>query len=211
MESLYVTLKEKIAGSWESVRENVRAELVNYDWNQEKLEHIIHKRVMDLAIRFVVAIDMKDKGICRICITETMLRDWNVDSEELYKTAIKNLYNAPISIDSINETIGCIFDCRSNLYVLRNQSGMYGAISIFRKDLLRKFAEEQNTDLIILPSSRHEVLLLPDHGEFCVHALRDMVREINETVVEPRDRLSNSVYRFSRDTGKLEIWDDGDK
>ena len=74
---------------------------------------------------------------------------------------------------------------------------------MLRTDLLAEFAKEQDRDLIILPSSVHELLLVPDHGGYDIEALRDMVREINREVVAQEERLSDEIYFFRRDIGKV--------
>ena len=58
-------------------------------------------------------------------------------------------------------------------------------------------------DLYILPSSVHEILVLPQMiGD--ADELRQMVCEVNETL-EKEDRLSNQVYRYCCGSGIIEI------
>ena len=35
--------------------------------------------------------------------------------------------------------------------------------------------------------------------------IRYMVKEVNSGCVEPRDRLSDNIYRYSRENGKISI------
>ena len=50
-------------------------------------------------------------------------------------------------------------------YVFSNRSGINGAACILYEDVLKNFADGVEKNLIILPSSIHEVLLLPDDGD----------------------------------------------
>ena len=58
---------------------------------------------------------------------------------------------------------------------------------------------------MVLPSSIHEVLLLPDRGDQNYEELCRTVASINRSEVDPEERLSNNVYLFSRSTGRLRI------
>ena len=53
----------------------------------------------------------------------------------------------------------------SPFYVLTNIQGINGAVCLLYPQVLKNFAEEAGRDIIILPSSIHEVLLLPDNGD----------------------------------------------
>ena len=60
------------------------------------------------------------------------------------------------------------------------------------------------TDFFVLPSSVHEVLILPDDGSQDLDSLQFMVREINRTEVAPEDRLSDFVYHYDAQDHVLE-------
>lgn len=94
-------------------------------------------------------------------------------------------------------------DDEGPLYVLSNNQRFFGASCILYKDKLREFATLKNSDLYILPSSIHEVILIPQNISPDYEALCRMVKEINDTEVDACDRLSDRVYRFSLETGKL--------
>ena len=60
--------------------------------------------------------------------------------------------------------------------------------------------------LIILPSSVHEVILVPDDGITGKEFYTDMVKEVNDAQVEPEERLSYNVYYYDRVLGKVVIF-----
>ena len=64
-------------------------------------------------------------------------------------------------------------------------------------------------DIIILPSSIHEVLLLPDEGDISCDEMSRLVTHINQTEVPKEDRLSNQVYLYSRETGEVTMASSG--
>ncbi len=53
---------------------------------------------------------------------------------------------------------------------------------------------------LILPSSCHEVIILPDNGVDTI-TLRNMVMDVNESQVSIDDRLSDHVYRYDSKNG----------
>lgn len=67
-----------------------------------------------------------------------------------------------------------------------------------------ELAERLGNDLYILPSSIHEVLLLPV-SMGTPEELAGIVKEVNRTLVLPEERLSDSVYRYDRESGKVRI------
>ncbi len=96
-------------------------------------------------------------------------------------------------------------DGRIAMKLLTNQRGLYGAAAMLYPDILRKAAGMMDSDLFVLPSSVHEVLLVPDRGEVEADELRRLVREVNATQVDAQDLLSDEVYRYDRLMDRLEM------
>ena len=90
------------------------------------------------------------------------------------------------------------------LYVLTNRERMFGASAMLYSEKIKELADELHLDLLILPSSLHELLLLPDDGTQENDFYRQMVRTVNETQVDPEEILSFSLYRYSRERDRIE-------
>ncbi|MBQ7360354.1 MAG: hypothetical protein IJW63_09690 [Lachnospiraceae bacterium] len=91
---------------------------------------------------------------------------------------------------------------RSPMYVITNEGKAWGATCMLWKETLQKLAEELESDLFILPSSVHEIIIVPaDEEQVCVDYLQSMVEDINRTHVEPEEVLSDHIYRYLRDSG----------
>ena len=69
--------------------------------------------------------------------------------------------------------------------------------------VLRMMGDILEEDFYILPSSIHEVILVPASAGISVAEMEKMVCEINETQVEEEEVLSNRAYYYECDTGKL--------
>jgi hypothetical protein len=90
------------------------------------------------------------------------------------------------------------------IYILSNQKQMYGAAALLYSEQIKQLADSLQSDLIILPSSVHELLLLPDDGENEYTFYRQMVEDVNTTQVEPEEILSYSLYRYLREKEEVE-------
>ena len=63
---------------------------------------------------------------------------------------------------------------------------------------MKKVGELLGADYYVLPSSIHEVLVLPDNGEMDVKELESMVRDVNAAEVAPHELLSDKVQFYDR-------------
>lgn len=90
------------------------------------------------------------------------------------------------------------------VYIMSNQSGVHGAAALLYEQELQSLAKAQECDFFVLPSSIHEVLLMPYRESVDSKELCSMVREINQAYVSAEDVLSDQVYLYRRDTGAFE-------
>lgn len=86
------------------------------------------------------------------------------------------------------------------IYVLTNESRLNGAGILAQNNVLEKVGNLLQSDFYILPSSIHEVLVVPDDGTFALKELESIVKEVNATQVAPEDLLSDKVQYYDRET-----------
>lgn len=133
--------------------------------------------------------------------------------EELYRAMRKEMESEyiPLSEEYMNQIAGQMvkqIDETENptpMYVLSNTDRIHGAACILYGHLLEDFSKKINDNLYVLPSSVHEMIIIPASFAGKASELKVMVEEINETQVEEEEVLSNSVYFFNRSTKKLEM------
>ena len=89
------------------------------------------------------------------------------------------------------------------LYVLTTATAKFGSSVLLNKEALREAAETIGGDLLIIPSSIHEVLLVSSQIE--TEELEIIVRMVNKEEVRPEDILSNHVYRYDCQTKQLSM------
>lgn len=191
--------KERVLGT-------VLPKLVSAD-NAERLagKEIVHKRILDLLVCYYMPVDefgtTDGSTIATIQVTEPMLRHANISMEELGAAALENM-REEVEIrnmaDMLQELTGTPMPgCDEGLpmLVISNRSHYLGAGVILLPSVREELARILGCDsYYILPSSIHECIVIPDDSHMDSEALVDMVKEINGTVVDPADRLSDSVY-----------------
>lgn len=84
------------------------------------------------------------------------------------------------------------------MYVLSNQTRVHGAACMLYQDVVSKFAEDLQKDLYILPSSIHEIILIPVGYSDNPIELNKMVQEVNMTQVDEEEVLADHAYYYSR-------------
>ena len=83
------------------------------------------------------------------------------------------------------------------MYVLTNMTSCNGSGAIFCDELLEKIQTKLDCDYYLLPSSIHEVIIVPDEGGYDRSELDAMVKTINATEVDANDRLADHVFYYS--------------
>lgn len=196
---------------FEQVRDRIFYKLVSYEQNSKLLEKLPHYRWHDLAIIFYYAMEEKKIGRASITIHRHHLDMWGQSLDCLYRAARKNMRTGlPELLVSMKEllaqTTGIELgkDTYLPMYVLTNREKTYGAAALLYSEKMKELADQWQSDLIILPSSIHEVLLLPDDGQNEYDFYRQMVKEVNTTQVEPEEVLSYSLYRYRREKSEIE-------
>lgn len=225
IEEILALYDEKLAdvvfphdGSWLSdfvnVKEHILYKLVNYKLNEKYLESVPHIRFHDLAIVFHVLVDQTDDGIASLKIKNELMELWDISREELFQIAHANTERLfPAKIWKMADIIGKFteesptgqMDLKTPMYVATNQITVDGAAVILYENLLKACSLRMNGDFFILPSSLHEVILIPASDEMDAEELREIVTEINRTEVDAVDVLSDTVYRYYADKDALLI------
>lgn len=207
-----------ILNDFSLLKDKVLYKLVHTASNKELLKDIPSISYLDLSIVFYLFLEKNEEGQMTALIHNDHMETWNTNLDELYRLAAVNTpLFLPAELKSMSEVMKSIArehlgeDYReefiddllsppaaSPLYVLTNSSGICGACTILYPGQLKNFADMLEKDLVILPSSIHEVLLIPYEDHICFEELTDTVSHINRAEVPVEDRLSDQVYLYSR-------------
>ena len=185
--------EDQLMESWESAKGRIVVELIKESWNQELLEEIPYKAFLDLAVIYRIKMWECKSGDVVHTVTNEMMERWNITEEELYEAALVNLQKEEFEIIGLHQVLKDMTEEHIDVeqkdefhgwaYVFTNRSRIKGAAAMLRTDLLNRFAEAHGSDLFILPSSVHEVILLPAKEDENTAELRRIVRETNEEIV----------------------------
>lgn len=192
-------------------KSRLACKLIHFEKNQALLKDIPHVPYLDLAIVFFLLLETTEKGSATILITNDILEYWGVPLELLYRLAIENtprLLQAeckPMQV-VICELLGqpCPEEEEeSGMYVLSNHHRHFGAACILYDRVLEDIGNQLNEDYYVLPSSIHEMIILPVSCLSDQMDLDSMITEINETQVSEEEVLSDHAYYFSRKENRL--------
>lgn len=208
------------------VKDKVVFKLIQAETNRELLAEIPSIPFLDMTIVFYLLLDKSEEGQMTALIHNNHLEVWNTTAEELYQLAKINTPKLlPARLRTIEEVMYEILmgqfaeiekadvisrmseeiQGKSAFYVFTNQNGVNGAACILYEGYLEEFAKKKGTDILILPSSIHEVLLITDNGILNYGDLEDMVRHINKNDVPAENILSDRIYRYSLAERKISI------
>jgi hypothetical protein len=205
----------------------IKPRLINLEKNKEYLNDKPHKIVADLAVIYYIELDTgKDNGYSTIPITNTLLESYGIDVDDLHGIALENMIQSDsVTLTSLTDKIlemqipgfASMSDtekerARKSLgiepspmyYLSNNGSNMFGAAVLLDVEVL-KHIRAKFGGFYILPSSVHEVLIVPKFLGESLETLQQMVREVNQNVVDNVDILSDNVYSFNLDSNSIRV------
>ncbi len=206
---------------FDSVKDRITCRLVNAEQNAEYLVDKPHTMVEDLAVTYHIAIGKEESGTMSAPITNRLMENYGLDVEQLHQIALDNMDTLTlVSFKSMTETmvdmmlpdmmrsgmteeeardaVAAMLPPTPNeaMYVLSNEDKLNGAAMLLNDKVMDDITEKLGQDYFILPSSVHEVLIVPKTQEADLKTLENMVQEVNATQVAPEERLSDHVYAY---------------
>lgn len=204
--------EESLLQNYEELKGKFACKLIHRGKNEKLLNDIPYVPWMDLAIVVFVLLEVSPYGTATVLVRKEHLEIWGLTEAQLFDEAKKNTpillpYQfcpmrkllreiCPYAVDEGEEE-------EESLYVLSNKLRSFGAASMLYDGILEKVGQKLGENYYILPSSIHEVIVVPESKSPVKQDLEEMVREINETQVEEEEVLSDRVYYFSRKENRL--------
>ena len=218
-----------------NVKNHIIFRLVGIENNQNILKTVPHRRIYDMALIYYLTFYVDSKGQLLMgtpdaeaissdqymnasaMITMQHLNIWNMTENDLYMQAMVNTpkllpfemrdirsmlreFSVSAGIDNLDEE-----QFSQSMWILTNTRRLYGASCCMYPGLLERLADRMQTDFYCLPSSVHEMILLPtdlnDPDRMQVReTLYSMVCEVNATAVKDEDKLTDNVYYYNYKT-----------
>lgn len=179
----------------------------------QKYEQMVNNDLLldrwcDLAVKYSVSLPVSSEDErASIRISNHIMETYGIEKEELIEACIRNM-EQEVAMMSLKEQICTMAGIDPSeleegesefpeITVITNQGLLDGAGSILLPSVQKRLERKYGSCFAVLPSSRHEVLIAPlTDGVQEAIFYQKMVKEVNETQVEPEDFLSDHVYVY---------------
>lgn len=219
-----ISLSMDIITDYEVAKKYLSVRVIKTAANYRKLSELPHRTVEDLAMYYVVKLPQQIKGEgAAFCVNNGLLKSWNVTEEQLHEDAIKNerecksakLVNMAAVIMEphgirLKENLldeeqlpEDYFENNFNLFVLSNQERINGAAMMMIPEVMEKVGKLLPKGFYIIPSSTHEVMIMAKDESKSSEELGKLVREVNGSCVSRDEVLSDRVYEYDREKGRI--------
>ena len=203
------------------VKDSIIVALVNTEANKNLLQNLPHQSMNGLSVIYKIDVMHcpiwydKDSNLnAAVNITYNLIEAYGITQEELHQTALENterLY-PPVMRGLHNFIQELMFEDmveeiqpnKDDIYCLTNSQTYMGAAAILYPEKMEEIIQKLG-DVYIIPSSIHEVLLVPKTFGQDAESLRQMLCEVNEECVEPKDYLADKIYEYEPNQKKLVI------
>ena len=189
-------------------KHSIGYKLINASLNQDLLEKTPHKKYFEFAIVFIMFIEASPYNHGTILITNDLISYWKTNIDELYEIACRNMPTLlPISLVPMHDMVCELLNDDdvdlledSPLYILTNKKRTLGASVLLYDNALSYVAQKLKENFYILPSSIHELIIVPESRSPRITDLNQMIKEVNETQILPEEILGQMAYYFDAST-----------
>lgn len=199
---------------FDNIEPNFVIRLINLEKNAKRLKEsgALYKEFLDLAIELRLIVSQDENGYATCQVNKQLLEQMGIAFEDAYQIAVDKV-NKEVKFNTMFEVMLGLKDKDKDfeesielareleneypMYILTNKTNLNGAISMIVKDRLDIICDALNVDdIYILPSSVHEVIIIPT--DIDADVLQDMIENANETAVEDEDYLSYHPYLYNK-------------
>ena len=211
--------------NYDKIKDYIYPRVCNLESNRKRLADIPHTVKEDLAITYHVKVNSDKEAVGSFAIHNGLLKVYGVDLETLHHQAMNNMETlSPPTFQSLTEVMIEImapdFAMRERIpieeakelmrdavpqggpsvYCLSNESKLNGAAYIINEDIQKMVSEKIGGDYYVLPSSVHEVLVVPKSEDMSIEELENMVQSVNVSCVSADEILSDHIYQYDAKT-----------
>ncbi|MCI8963727.1 MAG: hypothetical protein HFG37_08445 [Eubacterium sp.] len=203
-----------------SCQDRIIYRLVSKERNLFLLKDMPYIPFLDMAITFHLVVSIDDSCMQSLKITRELQQRWGVSVEQLLKLAKKNTPELlPARVCELSQLMKCYINTREfkleqeedltneekiDMIVVSNELGINGAAVMLYDGVMEQIANEYDSDLYLLPSSIHEIIVVPAGEEDLHETFSSMVNNINQRYVDEDEVLSDRVYIYRQEEKKFE-------
>lgn len=184
--------------------------------NREFLKDVPYMSVGNgLALVCDVRIGEHEDGYFSTIVNNDVLKIMDRDKNDVFKQAINDSWKTDMPVmQSMQERLfsgaaanllenGSDLSGVTDMFILSNRSGIHGAAALFYPEVQERIAEVLGQNYYALPSSTEEFIIVPEGIGMSARDLSAMVRDANNTVVSPAEKLSDTVLKYDRSDRRL--------
>ena len=195
--------------NYEAMKKTLAIDIISAERNETLLQKVPHELMEDMVAVYRFVLNNSEAGRETVLVTKDMLNNMGITEEQLMSDAKEIAPKIrPVVIQGMNEVmkekmgeeefekIDLPNKGNEILFLASVPDGICGAGVLAYPNFMEQAADIIGGDFFILPSSIHEVLLVPDDGSWSARALKALVENVNETEVRPEEKLTDSVYHY---------------
>lgn len=198
----------------EGAKKNLVCVVMNEEKNKELLQEIPHMKIcgdLVMAARY----RLSDEG--SFLVKNEHCKIFGMTGVEILNQGMMNTNQRGFKIQKIDELLremmgshgmeeefmNAVLSCTKKIpmYVVTNDIKMDGAIAIASKEAMVKVHETIGEDFYIIPSSRHEIIAVPESIVTDPKDVKAIVEKVNATQVSREDKLSDNIYHYTATKG----------
>lgn len=218
---LDLLMKEKHIEDYQHIKQYLNISLINTKANRRKLSYMPYMEMEDLSMVCRIEMPCPD-GLAVAEVMNETYKKWGVSKETMFGAALKNLweykdYTLQASLPVMEHILadrdelenlldrpdGMHANLQDMLYVLTNRENIRGASAILCPRVMDKISDLFPEGFYIIPSSIHETLIVSKGWGFEIKDLEEMTHDINLTRVADEEILSDHIYEYDRDAGRI--------
>jgi hypothetical protein len=208
---------------YDKMKGTLAMEVVSKERNAELLDTVPHKDIEDMSVVYRFVLGETPAGSGTILVTNQMLENYGITADQLHADAMKTAPEVrPLVIEGMCEVLAKQMGVQDlemlglnippeqeQIFVASVEGNVHGAGVLAYENFMEKASERVGGEsFFILPSSIHEILIVPDNGIMDLRHLESMVREVNATTVDPSEQLTDNVYHYD---AKEKVFELGEK
>ena len=203
--------------TYEKLKDSIGVSVCNAAKNQKLLKDVPHEIKGDFALTYHVKMSLGEDGEGVIQIHNSHLEMWGIDENTLRETAWHNMeHHFPYQLSDVHDMIEAEFDVsklpgygrKTTMYLLSNPDRFHGAAYMFSDKAMSAVAKKFAADMLVVPLSVHECVLLRRDEIQDMDELKEMVEYIYKARIRPEHALTSDVYLFDCQEQTLSKLDD---
>lgn len=206
--------------NYDKVKERLFICVCNGKEKEGFLKNVPNMKIEDMAVTCHILVNKGERGIVSATVTNNMLKLYGISKDQLFDDALKSSPKVnPPKIENIQEMLEevCheqfvmmgfseeeipkmtkeVVSCAEfPMIVVTNEDRVNGASTIFYPGIMDELGDRLKSSFFVLPSSLHEMIVVPDTGNAGFETLLFIVKEVNATQVDAQDKLTDQVYHY---------------